>query len=101
MGTYAASKAALNQLNRTLAVEEPDITTIAFHPGAVKTEMSEHLQVEGKGHMDPAVIDMLTSSDMRVEADVPGRGIRNLVLRAGADYTGKYLHYNDPLVTSL
>ncbi|KZV98397.1 NAD(P)-binding protein, partial [Exidia glandulosa HHB12029] len=99
IGAYGASKAALNQLNRTLAVEEPEITTISFHPGPVKTDMADTMQREGKDQMDPTVADALTAS--LIEADIPGRGIRNLVLRAGADYTGKYLHYDDPLVTSL
>ncbi|KZV80059.1 NAD(P)-binding protein [Exidia glandulosa HHB12029] len=99
LGAYGASKAALNQLNRTLAVEEPDITSIAFHPGVVRTEMAAAIQRDGKDHMDPAVVGMLAATAS--ETDVPGRGIRNLVLRAETEYSGKYLYFDDPLVTSL
>lgn len=35
-GAYSASKAALNSLCRTLAVEEPSLTAIAVRPGVVK-----------------------------------------------------------------
>ncbi|EJD33495.1 NAD(P)-binding protein, partial [Auricularia subglabra TFB-10046 SS5] len=38
MAAYSASKAALNSLNRTIAAEELGITSVAFHPGAVRTE---------------------------------------------------------------
>lgn len=37
----SSSKAALNHLASTLSVEEPDITTIAFRPGVVATDMQK------------------------------------------------------------
>jgi NAD(P)-dependent dehydrogenase (short-subunit alcohol dehydrogenase family) len=36
---YRASKAALNMLNRTMAIELEDVTCIVLHPGWVKTDM--------------------------------------------------------------
>ncbi|KZV80389.1 NAD(P)-binding protein [Exidia glandulosa HHB12029] len=99
IGAYAASKAALTQLNRTLAVEEPEITAIALHPGIVRTVMAEAVKTEGHGHMDPALAKEWTSN--YIEPDVPGLVIRNLVFKAGPDFSGKYLHYNDPLIESL
>ena len=36
---YRASKAALNMLNKCLAIENPWLTTIVMHPGWVKTDM--------------------------------------------------------------
>ncbi|KAK6501129.1 hypothetical protein TWF481_008977 [Arthrobotrys musiformis] len=48
-GAYGASKAALNHLNQTLALEEPDITTVAIRPGVVDTDMQTALrEVHGK-----------------------------------------------------
>ncbi|EJD42117.1 NAD(P)-binding protein [Auricularia subglabra TFB-10046 SS5] len=38
MAAYSASKAALNSLNRTIAAEELGVTSVALHPGAVRTE---------------------------------------------------------------
>jgi NAD(P)-dependent dehydrogenase (short-subunit alcohol dehydrogenase family) len=57
---YRASKAALNQLMRTLAVElrrqKPDAICIALHPGTVDTALSQPFQggVEGGKLFTPA-----------------------------------------------
>lgn len=61
--------------------------------------MAEAVKTEGRGHMDPALAKEWTSN--YIEPDVPGLVIRNLVFKAGPDYSGKYLHYNDPLIESL
>lgn len=42
-----SSKAALNHLASTLSVEEPDITTIAFRPGVVATDMQKYARDAG------------------------------------------------------
>ncbi|RUS19392.1 hypothetical protein BC937DRAFT_87567 [Endogone sp. FLAS-F59071] len=44
---WQVSKAALNHLVQTLAVEEPDVTTIALRPGAVDTEMQAVIRSQG------------------------------------------------------
>ncbi|KZV85905.1 NAD(P)-binding protein [Exidia glandulosa HHB12029] len=99
IGGYSSSKAALNQVSRTFAAEEPDVTVIAFHPGGVKTEMAEVTAQEAPKHMDAATAARIL--DDLVEPEVPGSGLRNLALRAPKEYSGKYLYYNDPLVTDL
>lgn len=38
-GPYAASKAAMNSLCRTLAVEEKDVVSVAVRPGTVDTDV--------------------------------------------------------------
>jgi NAD(P)-dependent dehydrogenase (short-subunit alcohol dehydrogenase family) len=74
---YRASKAALNQLMRTLAVElrrqKPDAICIALHPGTVDTALSQPFQgsVEGGKLFAPAyaaerllaVLNGLTAAD--------------------------------------
>ena len=40
-GVYGASKAALEQLHRVLAVEEPDVRVIVFDPGDMRTRMHQ------------------------------------------------------------
>jgi NAD(P)-dependent dehydrogenase (short-subunit alcohol dehydrogenase family) len=74
---YRASKAALNQLMRTLAVElrrqKPDAICVALHPGTVDTTLSQPFQggVEDENLFTPAyaaerlltVLDGLTAAD--------------------------------------
>lgn len=38
-GPYSASKAAVNSLCRTLAVEEKDVVSVAVRPGTVDTDV--------------------------------------------------------------
>lgn len=74
---YRASKAALNQVIRTLAIElarsRPAAICVALHPGTVATELSRPFRsgVEGNGLFTPAVaaghllevLDGLTPAD--------------------------------------
>ena len=41
------SKAAVNMFNQVLAIEEPEITTIAIRPGVVDTDMIKKVIQEG------------------------------------------------------
>ncbi|CCF46522.1 short-chain dehydrogenase [Colletotrichum higginsianum] len=50
-GAYGTSKAAMNHLSAHLAVEEPDITSIAISPGRVDTAMQKVIRDAGGGHM--------------------------------------------------
>lgn len=43
-GAYGSSKAALNSLAKHVAVEEPDITTVAISPGRVDTDMQKDIR---------------------------------------------------------
>jgi len=73
--SYRASKAALNQLVRTAAVElgrrHPDAICVALHPGTVHTGLTSPFQKAGLDVQSPdaaaerllAVIDRLTSAD--------------------------------------
>ena len=73
--SYRASKAALNQLVRTAAVElrrrHPDAICVALHPGTVETELSTPFAKTGLDVVSPAhaaarllqVIDGLKASD--------------------------------------
>lgn len=99
MAAYSASKAALNSLNRTIAAEERGITAIAFHPGAVRTEMLTDLEREGKGYVPDEAMKII--HDNLLEPDVPGRVLAGLALRAPKELSGEYVHWNDPRVNEL
>lgn len=47
-----ASKAAINHLARTLAKEEPSITTLAIRPGMVDTQMQTDIRGKYLQNMD-------------------------------------------------
>lgn len=73
--SYRASKAALNQLVRTAAIElarrQPEAICVALHPGTVATDLSSPFAKSGLEVQTPdaaaqrllAVIDALTPSD--------------------------------------
>ena len=71
--SYRASKAALNQIVRTAAIElrrnRPEAVCVALHPGTVETPLSAHFARPGLEIQSPdtaanrivAVLDTLTS----------------------------------------
>ncbi|KAJ2748707.1 hypothetical protein H4S06_004868, partial [Coemansia sp. BCRC 34490] len=50
---YCSSKAALNMLTMTMAIEEPGITMLAIGPGTVDTEMHHLIRNSKEGAMNP------------------------------------------------
>jgi len=92
-GAYGSSKAALNHLAMTLAVEEPVVTTVAIRPGVVDTEM----QVEVRGHnsvMDEKDTDKFRSLFEKGELlkpEQPGDVMAKLAVGAGRELSGKFL----------
>ncbi|KAA1066932.1 hypothetical protein PGT21_012295 [Puccinia graminis f. sp. tritici] len=93
-----ASKAALNSLCRTLAAEEPEITSVSLRPGVTDTEMQEELRSKGKGLMTPEVYqscyDLFASSQI-VQPDQPAEVIANLAVRADQNLTGQFYAWDD------
>ncbi|QSS59752.1 short-chain dehydrogenase [Histoplasma capsulatum] len=98
-GLYGSSKAALNHLNMTMALEEPDITSISIRPGMVDTKMQEELRaqhidvlgpVQGKRFLDAHREGKL------LKPEQPGHVIAKLVLDAPRDLSGKFLTWNCP-----
>ena len=77
----------------TLAVEEPDITTVAIRPGVVDTQM----QVEVRGYnsvMDEKDTDKFRSLFEKGELlkpEQPGNVIAKLAVGAGKGLSGKFL----------
>jgi NAD(P)-dependent dehydrogenase (short-subunit alcohol dehydrogenase family) len=92
-GAYGSSKAALNHLCSTLAVEEPDVTTISIRPGTVDTDM----QGEVRGHhkvIDPKDVEKfktLHEEGKLLKPEQPGNVMARLVVKAEKGLTGKFL----------
>lgn len=84
----------LNHLALTLAIEEPDITTISIRPGAVDTAMQQELREEHAQTMDAkdaAKFRSLYENGELLKPEQPGNVIARLVLAAEKALTGKFL----------
>ena len=98
---YCAAKAALNQFNRVLAAEEPDLTVIAVRPGVVDTRMQELLRSEGPAKMPPeqaAFYKDLKTAGRLEPPQVPARAIAWLALHAPREWSGAFMSYDDPQI---
>jgi len=93
-GAYGASKAVLNHLALTLAVEEPEITTISIRPGAVDTEMQREIREIHHTTMDnedAAKFASLKRDGKLLRPDQPGHVMAKLALNAPKELSGKFL----------
>lgn len=95
-GAYGSSKAALNSLVQHIAVEEPDIVTVAVSPGRVNTAMQQELRENGEGNMDEKDLANFVSAyneGKLNEPEGPGKVIARLALEARSEISGQYLKY--------
>ncbi|EJD45322.1 short-chain dehydrogenase [Auricularia subglabra TFB-10046 SS5] len=99
VSVYAATKAALNSLNRTLAAESPKFISVAIDPGTVRTPGEQQLLADVANFIPPEMRGLLEQNSL--EPDVAGRTIANLALRAPAELSGRYVQWNDPVLSGL
>jgi NAD(P)-dependent dehydrogenase (short-subunit alcohol dehydrogenase family) len=98
---YCSAKAALNQFNAVLAVEEPLITAVAVRPGVVDTEMQAVIRRTGDQGMDAATHGRFLSYHEKGELlppEKPGAAIARLALYAPPDLSGKFVSWDDPQI---
>ena len=57
--SYVASKAAMTKFMEIFAAENPDVQTIAIHPGAIETDMYEKSEMAGKIHVSKSKFILL------------------------------------------
>jgi NAD(P)-dependent dehydrogenase (short-subunit alcohol dehydrogenase family) len=97
-GAYGAGKAVLNHLALTLAVEEPDVTTVSIRPGVVDTEMQREIREKHNTTMsskDAEKFAGLKKDGGLLRPDQPGHVIAKLAVGAGKELSGKFLNWND------
>ena len=71
-GAYGATKAALEQLHRVLAAEEPDLRVVVFDPGDMRTRMHQEA-FPGEDISDRPEPSVAAAALRRlVESDAPG-----------------------------
>jgi NAD(P)-dependent dehydrogenase (short-subunit alcohol dehydrogenase family) len=95
-GAYGNTKAAMNHLASTLAVEELDIVSIAVRPGTVDTEMQREIREVHHEHMDEkdaAKFKSLPQDGKLLKPEQPGNVIARLVLDAPTSLSGKFIKY--------
>ncbi|KAG2229878.1 hypothetical protein BDF21DRAFT_406396 [Thamnidium elegans] len=96
-GAYGASKATINHIASTLAVEEKDITTIAVRPGVVDTEMQVLIRSDGEKGMgsDHAKFMDLHREGKLVQPQYPGHVLAALANSPPKELSGKMFSWND------
>lgn len=93
-GCYGASKAALNHLAQTLAIEEQDVTTIAVRPGVVDTEMQRQIRDVHVEHMDDKDAKnfvSLSENGSLLKPEQPGHVMAKLVLEGPKSLSGRFI----------
>lgn len=95
---YGGSKAAVNLLTSTVAVENPDIFAIAVAPGVVDTEMQREIrEIHIKtmpADLHRRYTDLKANRDL-VSPDVPAAVIANLTLEKPMQFSGQFVRYSD------
>lgn len=93
-GAYGSSKAAMNAFCAHIALEEPDITSVAIGPGRVDTDMQALVRSTGKDTMQPEVyqtfVDGYEAGELLKPAQ-PGGVIARLVATPLKEVSGQYL----------
>ncbi|KAK2770990.1 putative short-chain dehydrogenase [Colletotrichum kahawae] len=95
-GAYGTSKAAMNHLSAHLAVEEPDITSIAMSPGRVDTAMQKVIRDTGKDHMAEKDHTSFVSAFDKGELfkpEQPGSVMARFVVKPEHALSGKYFKW--------
>ncbi|KAJ2882459.1 hypothetical protein H4R27_003425 [Coemansia aciculifera] len=97
---YGMTKAALNYATQALALEYPKVTSIAFYPGVVNTDMNQAARqsaaayaADPRTHLDTSALAAKLSDPIPV--DLPSAIIANLALRADPSLSGRYVTYSD------
>lgn len=97
-GAYGSSKAALESISAHLAVEEPDITSIAVSPGRVDTDMQRVIREDGRDVMDAKDHSGFSSAfeqGQLLKPEQPGHVMAKFILNPDHSLSGKSLRYED------
>jgi len=101
---YCAAKGALNQFNRSLAVEEPAITAIALRPGIIDTDMQAQIRRDGATGMPNQVhqrfVGFHTTGKLE-PPEMPGRALVALAFHAPHEWSGEFISWNEERVQKL
>lgn len=107
---YSASKAAINSLAQSLAVEETEITSLAIRPGVVDTEMQNDIRskrtyargvtnVDGDvmGHSHEKFVQLKEEGKL-LSPDTVGKAIAGMAVCENEkihEFSGKFVNWDD------
>lgn len=101
---YSTSKAALNRLSKTLALEEPTLTVILFIPGSVDTPMQARIRQKAKGkttdEMYQYFVDLKELGQL-LSVEIPAQRAAWLALKAPHDWSGEIIAWDDARLQAL
>jgi NAD(P)-dependent dehydrogenase (short-subunit alcohol dehydrogenase family) len=103
VSAYCTSKAALNHFTRVLDAEETEVTALTVRPGVVDTNMQAVLRNENDNAMPAEQIAYYRQLKDRGELEppsIPARSIAWLALYAPREFSGRFLDYDDPRISS-
>ncbi|KAJ2392752.1 hypothetical protein GGI23_005155 [Coemansia sp. RSA 2559] len=96
---YCASKAALNMITESIAVEEPDVVALAIRPGVVDTDMQGTIRNSGGQAMRPneyAKFKEFHETGGLLPPEKPAHAIVKLALKAPKELTGQFYSWDSP-----
>ncbi|KAJ2789948.1 hypothetical protein GGI18_002100 [Coemansia linderi] len=96
---YCASKAALNMVTKSMAVEEPEVVAIAVRPGVVDTDMQKVIRSVGQSAMRDdqfAKFQSLYDDGQLLKPEVPARVIVRLAMEAPRSMSGMFVSWDSP-----
>jgi hypothetical protein len=94
--SYGSSKAAYNSISGHIAIEEPDITSVAIAPGRVDTEMQGIIRSGGKESMNQAQYESFVDAKEKgilLKPDQPGNVMAKFVADPLKELSGKFFSY--------
>lgn len=102
--SYCTAKAAINQFTRSLALEEPTITSLALRPGIVDTEMQKNIRDNGQLGMPEKeyqeFVDFYVQGKL-LSPQITGQVINILSLYASREWSGEYISWDDNRIKQL
>ncbi|KAK9468928.1 hypothetical protein V1512DRAFT_258244 [Lipomyces arxii] len=99
---YGSSKACVNHLAATLAVEEPDVFAISVDPGVMDSAMQAEIREKHGTNMKQDHIDYLNKvkEDGSIPSiDPPASVIVSMVTKGPAELNGTYYAFNSPTLS--
>jgi len=103
LSAYCTGKAGLNHFTRVLAAEESALTALTVRPGVVDTAMQTYIRREGPKAMPAdqvAYYQQLKDHGQLEPPEIPARSIAWLALYAPRQFSGQYIGYDDPRISS-